>query len=274
MSLPFLDNFPVPVPFPYLQGLDWMRNTESTGNLAGNVYLLGQVSTLKGFRGYYFVATLLKAPIGTQIILLSALFVFFVQKSRRQNLLRNEIFLLIPVLFYAIYFNFFFNTQIGIRYFLPVFCLLYVFAGNLFTGWERFSFRQKSAIFALLTYTFISVISYYPYHMSYFNEIVWDRKQAYKYLADSNVDWSQGKNELDQYMLEHPDAVYKPGKVRSGHLVVRVNDLVGVTTDPEQYAWLRDNFEPVDSIAYSYLIYKISPEEINHLCGTTKYCDE
>jgi hypothetical protein len=274
VNLSILRKIPVPVPFPYLQGLDWMRNTESTGNLAGNVYLLGKVSTLNGFPGYYFVATLLKVPIGTQIILLAALFVFFTQNRRREYLRKNEIFLLVPVLFYAIYFNFFFNTQIGIRYFLPVFCLLYVFSGNLFTGWERFSLVQRVAIFALLSYVFISIFSYYPYHMSYFNEIVWDRKQAYKYLADSNIDWSQGKNELDQYILEHPDAVYKPGKVRSGHLVVRVNDLVGVTTDPEHYAWLRDNFEPVDTIVYSYLIYKISPEELNHLCSTTSYCDQ
>jgi dolichyl-phosphate-mannose-protein mannosyltransferase len=273
-SLSFLSNFPVPVPFPYLQGLDWMRNTESTGNLAGNVYLLGQVSTLKGFPGYYFFASLLKVPIATQIILLSALFAYFTQQQRRENLLRNEIFLLVPVLFYAIYFNFFFNTQIGIRYFLPVFSLLYVFCGNLFINWKHFTSVRKAAVFALLAYAGVSVLSYYPYHMSYFNEFVWDRKQAYKYLADSNIDWSQGKNELDQYLLGHPDAVYKPGKVRPGHLVVRVNDLVGVTTEPEQYAWLRDNFEPVDTIAYSYLIYRISPEEINHLCGTTAYCDQ
>lgn len=274
VGLPILRNMPVPVPYPYLQGLDWMRNTESTGSLAGNVYLLGQVSTLQGFPGYYFVASLLKVPIATQIILIAALFVYFTRKDHRENLRRNEIFLLIPVLFYAMYFNFFFNTQIGIRYFLPVFSLLHVFSGNLFTDWERFPAARKTAVFALLAYLCVSVFSYYPYYMSYFNEIIWDRKQAYKYLADSNIDWSQGKNELDQYMIEHPDAVYKPGKVRSGHLVVRVNDLVGVTTDPQEYAWLRDNFEPVDTIVYSYLIYKISPEEISHLCATTTYCDK
>jgi len=273
-SLSFLSNFPVPVPFPYLQGLDWMRNTESTGNLSGNVYLLGQVSTLKGFPGYYFVAFLLKVPIATQIILLSALFVYFARRERRETLRRNEIFLLIPVLFFTVYFNFFFNTQIGIRYLLPIFPLLYVFAGNLFNNWKQFSQAQKAASFTLLIYLSISVFSYYPYHLSYFNEFVWDRKQAYKYLADSNIDWSQGKNELDQYLLAHPEAVYKPGKARSGHLIVRVNDLVGVTAEPEQYAWLRDNFEPVDTIAYSYLVYKISPEEINALCASSTYCDK
>jgi hypothetical protein len=128
----------------------------------------------------------------------------------------------------------------------------------LFTGWQGFSSAQKTSVALLIAYLFVSVFSYYPYHLSYFNEIAWDRKQAYKYLADSNIDWGQGRNELDQYLLEHPDAVYKPGKARSGHLIIRVNDLV----------------EPVDTIAYYYLIYKISPEEIFELCNTTNYCNK
>lgn len=98
--------------------------------------------------------------------------------------------------------------------------------------------------------------------------------QAYKYLADSNVDWGQGKNELQQYLSEHPGALYKPNNIRPGRLVVRVNDLVGVTEDPEKYAWLRNNFEPVETIAYSYLVYKISPEDIDKLCATTTYCNK
>jgi hypothetical protein len=155
-----------------------------------------------------------------------------------------------------------------------VFPLLYVFAGNLFTGWSQFSFVKKISAWALIAYLFISVFSYYPYDISYFNEIVWDRKQAYKYLADSNIDWGQGKNELHQYLAKYPGAAYGPNRPRAGRIVVGVNDLVGVTTDPEKYAWLRNNFEPVDTIVYSYLVYKISPEEIDHLCATTSYCDE
>ena len=273
-AFPALNAIPVPVPYPYLQGLDWMRNTETTGNLSGNVYLLGQVSPLKGFPGYYFVAFLLKVPIATQIILITALAVYFMQKSRKGNFLRDEVFLLTPVLFFIIYFNFFFNTQIGIRYLLPVFPLLYVFSGNLFAGWKNFSAAGRASVFVLPGYLLISVLSYHPYYLSYFNEIVWDRKQAYKYLADSNLDWGQGKNELKQYLEEYPGALYSPNNPRPGRLVVRVNDLVGVTEDPEQYAWLRDNFEPVDTIAYAYLVYKIEPEEIEELCAVTTYCDK
>jgi len=272
-DFPALGFLPVPVPYPYLEGLDYMRNTEQTGSLSGNVYFLGQISTLKGFPGYYIVASLLKVPIATQIILILAQWVYFTRRDCRDKLFKNEIFLLTPVLFFTIYFNFFFNTQIGIRYYLPVFPLLYVFSGNLFTGWADFPSLRKALSWGLIAYLFISVFSYYPYCLSYFNEFVWNRTQAYKYLADSNIDWEQGKNELWQYVSEHPNVIYSPQKVRSGLIVVGVNDLVGVTVDPDQYAWLRDNFEPVDTIAYSYLVYKIDRKDIDALCATTTYCD-
>lgn len=273
-NIPVLSNIPVPVPEPYLGGLDFMSFTEQTGSAPGNVYLLGRVKTGEGFPGYYFVATLFKVPISTQIILMLSLGAYFLRKDPRKKFFKNEIFLLIPVFFFAVYFNFLFKTQVGIRYYLPVFPFLYIFAGSLFVEWDRFSRVKKGLSVALLVYLFVSVISYYPYHLSYFNEIVWNRIDAYKYLADSNVDWGQDKNELQGYLEEHPNALYKPSNVRPGHLVVRINDLVGVTQDPEKYAWLRNNFEPEKSIGYSYLVYIISQEEIDELCSTTAYCDK
>jgi len=144
----------------------------------------------------------------------------------------------------------------------------------LFAAWDKFSVQQKVASLGLVLYAVVSVLSYHPYYLSYFNEFVWDRKQAYKYLADSNLDWGQAKNELWLHISEHPGAIYAPKKVRAGYIVVGVNDLVGVTDDPQQYAWLRENFEPIGTVAYSYLIYDISTEEINTLCATTTYCHD
>lgn len=273
-DIPAISNFPVPVPEPYLAGLDFMNNLEQTGSAPGNVYLLGNVQKGQGFPGYYFFASLFKVPISIQIALILAFGVYFLRRDSRKDFFTNDVFLLIPVAFFAVYFNFLFKTQAGIRYYLPVFPFLYIFSGRLFMGWDGFSKAWKGLSLALLVYLTVSVLSYYPYHLSYFNEIVWNRLDAYKYLADSNVDWGQDKNELQQYLEEHPSALYKPNNVRPGHLVVRINDLVGVTQDPEKYAWLRDNFEPTRSIAHSYLVYIISPEEIDRLCATTTYCDK
>jgi hypothetical protein len=181
-----------------------------------------------------------------------------------------------PLFFFAIYFNFFFNTQIGIRYFLVVFPLLYVFAGSLFVNWQDFDPRKKWMVFALGIYLILSVLSYYPFYISYFNEIVWDRKTAYKYLADSNLDWGQDGPILKNYLAEYPNVHVAPEKPillkKTARYYVSINRLVGVTIDPDVYKWLRDNFEPVDTIAPSYLLYEITPEQMKELCENTMYC--
>jgi 4-amino-4-deoxy-L-arabinose transferase-like glycosyltransferase len=261
---PALKAIPVPVPYPYLDGIDWMRHTQTSGGNSGNVYLLGNTNK-QGFPGYYFIASLVKVPIPTQIVIIAAVIVYFTQQERRRNFFQDEIFLFASVVFYSIYFNFLFNVQIGIRYYLIMFPLLYVFAGSLFKGWKEFRLAQKIAGFALFAYLVISVLSYYPYYLTYFNEIVWNRKDAYKYLADSNLDWGQSANQLRQYLRDHPDAIFEPADVQAGQLVVRVNNLVGVTDDPARFAWLRNNFEPVGTIANSILIFQISPGELENL---------
>ena len=140
-------------------------------------------------------------------------------------------------------------------------------------NWKEFSSRQKMSVYALGAYLLISVLSYFPHYIPYFNEFIWDRKMAYKYLADSNIDWEQSKQYLKEYQEKHPEAIVSPQyKITSGLIVVNANDLVGVTVKPEMYQWLRENFEPVDTVAYSYLVYKITPEQIDRLCATTEYC--
>jgi len=88
---------------------------------------------------------------------------------------------------------------------------------------------KKIAVFVLAAWLVASVVSYYPYYLSYFNEIVWDRRFAYKYLSDSNIEWGQGENYLHDYRAAHPYAIYMPSRPRSGLIVVRADFLVGVS---------------------------------------------
>ncbi len=271
---PWLTNVPLQLPYPYLQGLDITFFRASTGFGYGRIYLLGQLHEVEGFKGYYFVASLFKMPIATQIIVLISMVVYFLDRDRRAKFWNDQIFLLIPIVFFTIYFNFFYNTQLGIRFYLVVYPLLYIFAGTLFKNWRNFTARQRTASFAIFGYLIISVFSYYPHYLSYFNEFVWNRKISYKYLADSNLDWGQNLNYLNQYMVNHPDANYEPsGVVSDPRIIVTVNDLVGVHADPKEYKWLRENFEPVGTIAYSYLIYNVSPTDLANLCKTKLICE-
>ena len=119
----------VPVPWAYIEGLDWVLSDEREG---ANVYLLGQIGkdgvAGRRFPEYYAVAWLYKEPIATQILLLLALGAY-VARFRRFDFRRNEWPLACTVLFFAWYFTFVFNRQKGFRFALIVLPMLFVFTG-------------------------------------------------------------------------------------------------------------------------------------------------
>lgn len=142
--------------------------------------------------------------------------------------------------------------------------LSYIFTGTFFGNWSKFSYKFKVAVALLSLYLVISVMSYFPDFIAYFNELTLDRKQSYKILSDSNLDWAQDGNYLREYLSKNPDAVFNPAHPISGKIVVSVNYLTGVF-GPERYEWLRTHFKPKGLVGYSFLIYEISDEELKKI---------
>jgi hypothetical protein len=128
-----------------------------------------------------------------------------------------------------------------------------------------FSARNKNIAFLAWGYLIISVLSYHPHYLSYFNEFVLDRGHTYKILADSNLDWGQNKGELSVLLTEDPDLIFEPSEPTPGRIVVTVNKMLGIREGPQAFSWLRENFEPVDHFVYSYLIYDVSPQELSQI---------
>jgi hypothetical protein len=275
-ATPIVRNLPLPLPVPYVRGLDLVKFEERMGEAWGNIYMAGQLranhhdGTLHGFPGYYFYAAFFKVPIAKQIIFLVALVGYFSRRGQptARGLRREEIFLLVPILFYWIYFNFFFNAQIGIRHVLPVFTLATIFCGRFLAAPE--SKLRRYAALILVAWAGISALSYYPHFISYFNEFVPDRKLAYRHLADSNLDWRGNDWYLTEYVRRHPEVIVDPRKPQAGRIVVPVNALVGVNRNPEEYRWLREHFTPVDQIAYSFLVYDVPKETLPQVGGRSK----
>lgn len=276
-AVPIVGNLPLPLSVPYVQGLDLVKFEERMGQAWGNIYMAGHLrvnhhdGTLHGFPGYYFYAALFKVPIAKQIIFLLALFGYFFRRHGQETgrgLRRDEIFLLVPILIYWIYFNFFFNAQIGVRHVLPVFALATIFCGRFLAAPES-KLRRYTAI-VLVIWAAASTLSYYPHFISYFNEFVPDRKLAYRHLADSNLDWHGNQWYLEEYIRRHPGVIVDPRKPQAGRIVVNVNALVGVSRSPEEYRWLREHFTPVNHIAYSFLIYDVPKEMLPQRGGDSK----
>ena len=255
----------LPVPYPYVEGLDWVLADERAGV---NVYLLGQLGkdNVPGrrFPTYYLYAWLYKVPLGTQALLLAAVVAYAV-RFQWFRFRRDEWFLLCPVLFFAVYFVFVFNAQLGIRYALVVFPLIHVFCGSLLAGPRPLARWGRAGVGILAASIVVSGLSYYPHFISYFNELVWDRKQAYTILSDSNIDWGQSEWYLRRYLKAHPEAIVEPGGPVVGTIVVPVLYVTGVEYY-EQFRWIRENrIQPVDHIAYSYLVFRITPDDLERI---------
>jgi hypothetical protein len=275
-EMPIIGRIPLPLPVPYVQGLDLVKFEERMGQGWGNIYMAGRLRVnhhdgkLRGFPGYYFYAAFFKVPIATQLIFLMALVGYFLRWgqpavwARR----REEVFLLVPILIYSVYFNFFFSAQIGIRHVLLVFALATIFCGRFLAAPES-KLRQYTAVI-LAVWVAVSTFSYYPQFISYFNEFVPDRKLAYRHLADSNLDWRGDQWYLIEYIRRHPGVIVDPRKPQAGRIAVPVNALVGVNRNPEEYRWLREHFTPVDHIAYSFLVYDVPKEMLPQGGGDSK----
>ena len=273
---PIIGHIPLPLPVPYVQGLDLVKFEERMGQGWGNIYMGGRLRVnhhdgkLRGFPGYYFYAAFFKVPIAKQFIFLVAFFGYFSRWGQlaARALRREEVFLLVPILIYWIYFNFFFSAQIGIRHVLPVISLATIFCGRFLAPPESKLRRYTAVILAV--WVAVSALSYYPQFISYFNEFVPDRKLAYRHLADSNLDWRGDQWYLIEYIRRHPGVILDPRKPQAGRIVVPVNALVGVNRNPEEYRWLREHFTPVDHIAYSFLVYDVPKEMLPEGGGDSK----
>ncbi|RMD84365.1 MAG: hypothetical protein D6808_07120 [Candidatus Dadabacteria bacterium] len=254
---------PVPLPKDYVEGLDYVRFREQTALGFGNMYLLGEIHENKGFPGYFFYALLFKLPLPVIVLFLWALWEYLFGR-RRKAFLRDEIFLLIPIAFWLIYFNYFNNSHIGIRYVLPTIPLIHIFCGSIFAK-DFISKRRVWAGALLGVWLIASVLSYFPHYIPYFNEIVWDRKFAYRYLSDSNIDWGQGRYYARDYLKAHPDIIFEPPIHTKGKILVGVNALTGVwifgakskREMADRYRWLREGHSPIGHVAYSYLLFDV-----------------
>jgi 4-amino-4-deoxy-L-arabinose transferase-like glycosyltransferase len=263
-SSPLLRSLPVPVPYPYLQGLDLVMYNERTGENYGRVYLLGEVRQGKGFLGYFLVATLYKVPLGL-LALFALSLLDWAAGVRRKRPEWGRTYLLIPILVFALYFNFLFRAQIGLRLFLVAFPPALVFTAQLARSWQQASGWARAGLSVLGAWIVVSVLSYFPSFIPYFNELVPNRRLAYRVLADSNIDWAQTDEILEETLDEHPEYNFQPERPTAGVIVVGVNGLTGVIGDPETYRWLRDNFTPVGDIGYAVLIFQVSPSDLKAL---------
>ena len=111
----------------------------------------------------------------------------------------------------------------------------------------------------------ISVFSYFPHFLPYTNEFVWNKKMAYKKLADSNLCYWEGGKFLQKYLSRNPDAILLPDKPVAGRIVMEVNEMLNKDIRTiGKYDWV-NKLTPVDHVHSEYLVFDVSKSFIDSL---------
>ncbi len=253
----------VPVPYPFLQGLDMTKAGEANGSSYGNVYLLGMLRDgadplFHGFKSYFAIAYLFKEPIALQALFLMGL-LWICRKRTWKELLYGEGLLLVAAGFLVVWFSFFDKAQIGIRHLLPALAIEVVIASAMFAGAASMSRARRGALALLVAWLGISTLSYFPHMIPYMNELLLDRRFGYKILADSNLDWGQNAELVERFVRQNPDVILDPVQPVCGRVLMSANQLVGVIPKSQGGPSWAIRYQPIAHIGYAHLLFHIPP---------------
>jgi hypothetical protein len=253
----------IPIPFStYIVGFLGVAHQLVVGM---DTFLLGKHS-VNGFWYYFLVVFLVKSTLPVIILFALSLLTLYLGGKRKMF---NKIFLLIPVVFLLTVASRG-KVQIGLRHILSIYPLIFVFIGSL----SLLNFKKWIKIILCLVICFFqvrSLLSVYPYPLSYFNEAVNGPDNGYKVLRDSNVDWGHGLKALSQYLKDNGIGEVKlyyfgtadPAYYGIHYEIPDSSDFEepseGVYAISAQYleafSWTNE-CEPVAKIAHSIFIYK------------------
>jgi hypothetical protein len=252
------DGLPIPFPRVFVQGLDYSSYLQEHVEVGrGLNYVRGRLST-RGIWYAFPLMILLKTPLAFFVLLGLA-------AAARQAEPRPDRWTwlgwLVPFAAVVGCFSLLATAQLGIRYLLPGLPTLVLCAAR---GAAMATTRGRKALVAILLAWYAgSTASYHPHYVAYFNELIGRRVNAYRYLADSNLDWEDHRYFIAKFQANHPEMVIavEPAEPTAGYVLVGANQLVGIYGE-EKYRWLREHFTPVAHVAYSHLLYYVPPDRL------------
>jgi hypothetical protein len=188
-------------PTQYLEGLRRLNQDHPPDH---RYFLMGEYRT--GGWWYYFAAAfVLKTPLPTLFVLAGA--ALHALRDPRSVWAAGDAVLLVPAAaFFAA--TSAWADDLGIRYLLPVYPLLFVFAGRLAAPLLARRTGQM-ALAALGAWLVVGTLRVYPDDLAYFNEAAGGPSKGYLHLDDSNVDWGQDLKRLKAFVDTHHIGAFK-----------------------------------------------------------------
>ena len=178
-------------PMQYVNGL---RRVNQDHPAEHRYFLLGQYRA-GGFWYYFAAAFLMKTPIPTLVALAAAAIHAW---RTRATTGRDDLVLLVPA---AVFFaaTSIWAHNLGVRYLLPAYPLLFIFAGRL--AEPLAAHRAGRVVGGVLAMWLVARgVTTHPDQLAYFNEATGGPALGYRRLDDSNVDWIQDLKRLKAFL--------------------------------------------------------------------------
>jgi len=255
-----LNKIPLPLPAPFIEGFDSVKYLISMGSghaeVSGRSYLFGKYFTGNTLWYYYSVVLLFKTPLTVLLMLFAVLIAYIKKLFSKENFFALG-FLLILAFFFIICISLNNTSQHGLRHLLMIYPLFYISFGYLFK-WKFF--RSKIVLTLMILYSIATFYFYFPNLLSYTNELIWNKTNAYKVLASSNIDHGQGGYTVKKFLSTHPNVKWPGAIPEAGEFIVGINDYLDLKQKKE-HAWL-NKFEPYDHVNYCYLLFRITEKDL------------
>lgn len=256
----------VPFPTSFIQSIDLLKahaelGAGKMGSTYDGVYLFGETRLDKGFWYYYLVVFFYKMPLGTLFLLLAAVFLCFI-KMQKKAFATKHMYVIIPIVFFGVVMSFLNVFQIGIRHLLLIFPLLFTGLGYTFQH-----FRNGKNIFRIVPpaatiYSFISMISYYPDLIPYTNELVGNKKEIYKKVMDSSIDYGQADSAAKTFLAKNPTYKMASEQPDTGHYLVAMRALACSRHNKQSDILWLCNYQPTGLFQNVFLLYHINEDDL------------
>ncbi|MDP1796046.1 MAG: glycosyltransferase family 39 protein [Planctomycetaceae bacterium] len=281
----FLGKMPIPLPAAYVTGID-IQKRDFEGHWRPMYSYLRGHQQLGGWWYYYLYCLLVKVPVGSWIVVGSALAtVTMTISSDRSSSWRETALLWLPPLLLFV----FVSSQTGFtryyRYVLPAAPFVMIGLSRVFAPvvWQRRRWASVTGAAGLFSMV-VASLWVYPHSLAFFNAPSGGPTNGHWHLLDSNIDWGQDLYHLRDWLNQHPQCrpvsvAYSgvfdphvmgmenilspkrneadPAEFPPGWYAVSVNHLHGYD-DPGGRFTSFLALEPVDRAGYSILIYEIA----------------
>ncbi|MCB0331731.1 MAG: glycosyltransferase family 39 protein, partial [Bdellovibrionales bacterium] len=251
---------PVPLPYDFISGFDHLSMAAKRDQW--NNIILGEWHG-QGIWSYYLILMFLKTPLALLVISIVGIcrYLGSIGNSSKGKKEGAGVLLLAVLLF--LHFSLFVKVQVGYRYVLMTLPLFLIVASSGLEEIFRYKKNVKIPAAVLLTLALVEIAQFPINRLSFSNILVSPKREAFRYLADSNLDWGQNRGKRAQFFREEglEGVPINPHHILLGLNIFPVNHLIGVFWNFEQHRWARANLPPIRHLNHTELLFYVSPQQ-------------